>query len=122
MKVIWVLIFGVLAMSCVANDGRNLQLAWEWPSGRPASSTLLISVTDIKKQKKGWFGLWRSPSIANNLPDATEIRGKPVSETTFSEVVVVVPGPELPAGLRIGDQVELSLLEGNKCIAITLRK
>lgn len=52
----------------------TLELQWEWPAGRAIASAVLVKVESVRPAAKGLFGILGSPSIANALPEATEVR------------------------------------------------
>ncbi|MGH9887935.1 MAG: hypothetical protein ACREBE_20550 [bacterium] len=62
-------------LGCRSMSGNKLDLQWEWPAGRQAESRLLVQVDSIAKASKGVLEIGRSPSMANNLPDATDVTG-----------------------------------------------
>ncbi len=66
-------------------------LRWEWPAGRQPDKTLLAAVDKIEKQGEGLFGIGRSPSIAENLPDAMVVSGKVIGD---SVCVCIAKAPE----------------------------
>ena len=66
----------------------NIDLKWEWPAGRKIESRLLVRVESIAPASRGLFGIKASPSMADTLPDATDV------------VAVVEVGPESLAGRK----------------------
>ena len=107
----------LLASNCHAEKRSMTELKWEWPADRKAETSMVVRVTSFEAPGKGLFGIRRSPSIAGNLPDPRELRGT-VQQQSSQSVLLVLPGPELPANLKAGDLVRLSLLRDHVCIGI----
>ena len=110
---------GLIAMSTTACGDNAIELFWQWPNDRPPASLMTIEVSGLSKQRSGFFGLGRSPSLVKNLPEATEVTGKVLLGGRLNQSIrIVVPGPEIPSGLRIGERVDLQLFDDKTCIGL----
>ncbi len=93
---------------CKAMSENPVEMKWEWPAGRPVASKLLLQVDTLEKASSGWFGIGRSPSLADNLPDAHTLQasvlvGPPMWQGR--KLTLQLPGPEakkLTVGTRAG--------------------
>lgn len=96
-----------------------MKLTWEWAGDRSPDETIIIEVTDIEAVSKGLFGVSESPSIAANLPDPVKLSGAIVGQDRAGETMtLILPSVELPEDLRIGETLELTLLESTICVAV----
>lgn len=98
----------------------DLELRWEWPADRQVQNKLLVRVTNIKEQGGGLFGINKSPSIADNLPDPVILTGtiiKSSNNTDGKTVSIVVPKPEIES-INSGDHGLFGLVNGSVCICI----
>jgi hypothetical protein len=66
-----IVVTAVVALS-VAEGARMSSdtLQWQWPAGRKADRKVLGKVSSIKPESGGLFGIGRSPSMGDSLPDA----------------------------------------------------
>lgn len=93
---------------CKAMSDKAVEMKWEWPAGRPVASKLLLQVDALEKASSGWFGFGRSPSLADNLPDAHTLQASVVAGPPAwqgRQVTISLPGPEakkLTVGTRAG--------------------
>jgi hypothetical protein len=74
-----------------------LNLSWQW--NRPASHAVLVAVESIAPESGGLFGVLRSPSLADALPDAQILRGHVLmGDTAYvgRPLTMRIPRPELP--------------------------
>jgi hypothetical protein len=97
----------------------DLVLRWEWPADRTAQARIAIRVDAIEPVSAGWFGLGRTPSIAENLPDPMRLRGAVVGTgqgDLRGTLAILLPRLELPA-LAPGDRAAIGVL-GRACICI----
>jgi len=99
----------------------NLELKWEWPAGRTGEIAALVKVQSIKPASKGFFGILASPSMANALPEATDVsfifdaQGQP---NAGQIATVRLPGVEARK-LEVGSWAAFGLLEsGRVCICV----
>ena len=94
---------------------------WEWPGDRKPESRLLATVKSIEKQDEGLFGINKSPSIADNYPDAQILTGKilgndsKLAEKTFT---LILPKQEL-GGILPNDKIGLGIVNKYICICIS---
>lgn len=79
---------------------QDLQIPWEWPAGRQIESKLLVHIQKISKASKGILGIGASPSLANAIPDATDVAAS------------IVAGPKSLIGLNLS--MRLPGMEANK--------
>jgi hypothetical protein len=95
-----------------------LRLSWQW--NRPAPHSVLVGVDSIAAESGGVFGVLRSPSFADSLPDAQVLNGHILGgDATASgrPVVLRVPKHELPA-LAPGQHVAIGYTDDNAAIRI----
>ncbi|WP_226668414.1 hypothetical protein [Microbulbifer aggregans] len=98
----------------------DIELKWEWPADRAVEDKILIKIEDIKPQGSGFFGLRKSPSFAENLPDPTVITGviKNADELIKGKSLkIIVPKPEV-GNAAVGSYAVLGLVEKDICICI----
>lgn len=111
----------VIAKGILSMSAEPTVLNWEWPAGRPVETKLLVQIQSISKASGGFLGIRRSPSLADSLPDATEVAAAVVSgpeDFKAKTVSVRVPGMEAKT-LKIGQHAALGLISGNAvCICI----
>ncbi len=97
-------------------------IKWEWPAGRSATATVRARVLEIKPERKGWFGIGNSPSMADALPDPVVLRFEVLSST---DEKLQLPGnalrlPKLELGAAaLGDVVEISLIGNGVAVGVT---
>lgn len=60
--------------SVMAED--TLKLGWEWRAERALEQRVALRVTSVAKEKRRFFGLLDSPSLAGSLPDPMEVAGE----------------------------------------------
>jgi hypothetical protein len=95
-------------------------LKWEWPGGREPDRFLAIGLTRVAKEGGGWFGIRRSPSLADSLPDATIIEGKVTSGMLRgSPVRLRAPGAEIPQ-LHAGDRAAFGMIGDHVCVCVLI--
>ena len=92
-------------------------LRWEWPAGRQPEKTLLAVVDNIEKQGDDLFGIGRSPSIADNLPDVMRVSGRIIDSDGDETFSLVLPKLEL-GDIGVNDNVGLALIGDSVCICI----
>ncbi|WP_148268757.1 hypothetical protein [Azoarcus olearius] len=95
---------------------------WEWPAGRQVETRLLVKVDKIAKASKGFLGIGASPSLADALPDATDVSVTVVAgpaPLAGKAAVLGMPGMEA-AKLKAGALAGVGLIEGGAlfvCVA-----
>ncbi len=99
-------------------DDAKYELRWEWPAGRQPEKKLLGVVDRIEKQGDGLFGVGRSPSIAENLPDATRVSGRLIGLPGNAVFSLVLPKLEL-GDIAKHDKVGLAIIGESACVCIT---
>ena len=110
-----VVIVGLEAMAA-STEPANLQ--WEWPADRRPDRFLAVQLSDFHKEGGGWFGIRRSPSLANSLPDARILEGKVLNgPLTGHAVRLRAPGGELPKLAR-GDRAAFGMVDDKTCICV----
>ncbi|WP_299883913.1 hypothetical protein [Zoogloea sp.] len=99
----------------------NLELKWEWPAGRASDMAALVKVQSIKPASKGFFGILASPSMANALPEATDVSvifDQQGAHNAGQIATVRLPGVEARK-LEAGSWAALGLLEsGRVCLCV----
>ena len=104
----------------MASGESDKTFKWEWPANREVTTRLLATVQSIEKQKEGFFGVNKSPSIAANLPDAMELTGKIIdgnANYNGKTFTLVLPKVELGA-VSPHDTVGLGLIGADTCVCI----
>lgn len=108
-------LIGLMTMSFAAEPKT---LHWEGAADRKPDSFLIVTLTDIGKEGGGLFGIRRSPSFADALPDARVLEGRvatgPLSGTSLR---LRAPSAELP-DLHRGDRAALGLVGDAACICV----
>jgi hypothetical protein len=93
-------------------------LRWEGRDNRVPDRFLVLRVQRVEKEGGGLFGLRRSPSLAENLPDATILEGEEIGPSgNGARVTLHLPGADLPPVNR-GDRVVLGVVGENACICV----
>ncbi len=98
----------------------DIELNWEWPADRVIEDRILIKITDIRKASSGLFGIKKSPSLANSLPDPQVISGVVVnsgSSIDTKSVKLVAPQLEIQE-VKAGSYVMLGIVSSTICICI----
>lgn len=97
----------------------DIELSWQWPAGRTPDKRVALRVEAIEAKTGGLFGAQRSPSIAQNVPDPTWLRGTVLAGDAAwhdKRVALLLPKLELPK-VAVSDRVALAVL-GDACICI----
>ena len=106
---------GLMTMSFAAEPK---SLHWEGAADRNPSTFLIVTVTDIAKEGGGLFGIRRSPSFADALPDARVLEGRVTTgPLSGRDVRLRAPGAELP-DLHRGDRAAFGLIGEEACICV----
>ncbi|QDF98090.1 hypothetical protein CJ010_16875 [Azoarcus sp. DD4] len=107
---------GFLPMSA-----QTVEFKWEWPAGRPVGTRILVKVGKVAKASKGFFGIGASPSLADALPDATDVTATVLAGPAAlvgKSVLLRLPGMEA-AKLKAGELAGFGLIEdGGLCICV----
>lgn len=75
----------------------TVNLKWEWPAGRPLAQTLLVRVDAVESAPRGLFGVLTSPSLADALPEATDVKATVDAQSPHlpgRQVLLRLPGVE----------------------------
>jgi hypothetical protein len=107
---------GRLAMS-----DQDIEIKWEWPAGRQIETKLLINIKKISKASTGFFGIGASPSLANALPDATDVVASVIfgQENLIGKTISMrMPGVEANK-LKVGEPAAVALVSNNICICVS---
>lgn len=102
-------------------SNQMIEVKWEWPAGRKIETKLLLRIEKIKPASKGLFNSLGSPSLANALPEATDISAKVLNgpEAMVGKIFdVQVPGLEARK-LVAGEMAAIGLLQ-NMTVAICI--
>ncbi|MBP7790633.1 MAG: hypothetical protein KA024_02285 [Zoogloea sp.] len=121
MHQIAILILAALLGGCIDMSSKAVELKWEWPAGRHIESKLLINVSSIKRLSSGPFGVKLSPSLADALPEATEIEATVVigeKEWLGKAIRIKIPGMEA-SKLREGGGAVAGLINDSICICLS---
>jgi len=95
-----------------------MPLTWEWAAERTPTSRILVEVSQIRKEGGGLFGLKKSPSIIENVPDGHILTGVVVlGDHVGRSVSLRMPGFEIP-DISEGDRVGLGLIGEGICICV----
>jgi hypothetical protein len=109
---------GAKAMSLFSADAVSLK--WEWPADRTPDGKILVKVRDVKKEGGGVFGIKKSPSLAESLPDPMQLSGEIIdgrSDWNGRALMFVLPAVELPQ-VSAGDHVGIAFIDdAGVCIA-----
>ncbi len=94
---------------------------WEWSGGRSPTATVRARVLEVKPERKGWFGIGNSPSMADALPDPVVLRFEVLSSTDeklkLAGYALRLPKLEL-GGAAIGDTVDISLIGDRVAVGV----
>ena len=102
----------------MSKSSSELELTWQWSAGRSPDHRILVSIKSLKEGDSGWFGINKSPSIADNLPDPMIVNASVLEgpeDWVGREVVLVIPRPEL-GDIQSGDKVGLGVINNDTCI------
>ena len=96
-------------------------LMWEWPANRKPDARLAVRLDLLEEQGGGLFGIGKSPSIAENLPEPTRLAGEVLASNgnkpPAHSIELVVPRREIP-GIARTDRVALGVVQSKTCICI----
>lgn len=98
----------------------DLNLKWEWPAERQPTFKLVVAVSDVSEASSGWFGIKKSPSLVNGLPDPVTLKGTIVSDDAgLRNKTVTITLPKLEAGaISKHNFAAIGVLENDVCICI----
>ncbi len=98
----------------------DVKLKWEWPADRTIEDKIVVKIKSIKKEGGGFFGLKKSPSLANSFPGPVIVTGSiENSNGSIQGKVVEVTVPQLEiSGITEGDYAMLGLVETGICVCI----
>lgn len=98
----------------------DLNLKWEWPAERQPELKLVMAIADASPAGKGWFGIKRSPSLVEGIPDPVELKGTVIKgDSSLLQKSITLTLPRLEAGaLGKGDVAAIGVLDNNVCICI----
>ncbi|MFT3925136.1 MAG: hypothetical protein QM778_21550 [Myxococcales bacterium] len=112
-------VLGLLASFHVSCDAPLVPIPWQWANGRAAQTKAVVEIKALATPGDGWFGIGRSPSIANNLPDPVDLEGQVVTSSPhidLDRMLVRLPRSELGTA-RVGQRVALGMFD-NSCICV----
>jgi hypothetical protein len=115
LTILFLFFAGVHTMSAATEP---LRLSWQW--NRPSSHTVLVVVDSIAAESGGLFGVLRSPSLADALPDAQVLNGHILAadaDPVGRPVVLRIPKHELPA-LAPGQHVAIGYTDDAAAVRI----
>ena len=98
----------------------DIELKWEWSAERSIEQKMLVKIDNIKAKGAGLFGINKSPSLADNLPDAQIISGTVVNTNASLDgktVSLIVPKLEI-ASIKPGGYAVIGIVESSTCICI----
>lgn len=102
-------------------SAQSVEYKWEWPAGRQPGSKLLVKVGKVAKASRGFFGIGASPSMADALPEATDVTATVVAGPAAlvgKSVSLRLPGMEA-ARLKAGELAAYGLVdEAGPCICV----
>lgn len=113
-----VLSMGMLLGGCAM--ATDLNLKWEWPAERQPALKLAVLVADVGAADKGWFGIKRSPSLVEGIPDPIELKGTVINgDRSLLQKSITITLPRLEAeSIGKGDFAAIGVLDNNVCICI----
>jgi hypothetical protein len=98
-----------------------MQLTWEWPTKRAMEGKALVQINHSAPASTGWFGLRASPSMADALPEATDLTGVVLTGPSGWEgrtIALRLPGLDARK-LEVGKPAAWGLLKNNTtCICV----
>ena len=71
------IVLGAGASSAASSE--NTMYQWQWPAGRAATEKIAVTVQEVRKERRGLFGLNRAASIGTNFPDPMVVEGQVVA-------------------------------------------
>lgn len=98
----------------------DIELKWEWSAGRLPEQNLLVHVNAIRKISDGLFGVSRSPSLSDSLPDPQILKGTVVNtsnELDGKSISIVIPKLEIES-IKSDGYAVLGLVDKSTCICI----
>lgn len=119
------LVFFIAAMAFFGGrtvmSAQIIKITWEWPAGRQLETKLLINIDKISKASTGFFGIRASPSMADAIPDATEVVATVISgqEDLVGKIISMrIPGVEAKK-LKVGEPAAIALVDNNISICVS---
>lgn len=101
---------------------QNIKIEWEWPAGRQLESKLLVKIIKISKASTGFLGIGASPSMANAIPEATDVVASVISgqENLIGKTISMrIPGIEA-SKLKVDQPAAIALVNNNICICVSV--
>jgi len=98
-----------------------IEVKWEWPAGRQMETKILINVKKISKASRGFFGIGASPSLADAIPEATDVVATVIAgqENLIGKTISMrVPGVEANK-LKVGEPAAVALVNSNISICVS---
>jgi len=98
-----------------------IEVKWEWPAGRQMETKILINVKKISKASTGFFGIGASPSLADAIPEATDVIATVIAgqENLIGKTISMrVPGVEADK-LKVGGPAAVALVENTISICVS---
>ncbi|KAA5605235.1 hypothetical protein F1188_11730 [Roseospira marina] len=101
------------------SSSKTLSLTWEWAADRAPTGRLLMEVTRIRKEGGGLFGLRKTPSLIDTMPEGHVVTGVVLQgdADVGRPVSLRMPGFEIP-DIAAGDRVGLGLIGDETCICM----
>lgn len=109
--------FGLVGGCAMSAD---IELNWEWPDDRKADQKVLVQIVEIKEKSRGFFGLKRSPSFVDNLPDPVTVKAVVVNKTAALDsrtLELTLPRVELD-GISATNYAIVGIVDSKTCICI----
>ena len=98
----------------------DINLKWEWPAGRKADQKLIVNIASITKHNTGFFGLKKSPSLIEGIPDPIDIKGIIIGGDSYlgnKSITITLPKVELE-NVSEGNLIAIGVIEPNICICL----
>lgn len=98
----------------------DIELGWEWPADRVAEQKFLIKVNSVNDKNNGFFGIKKSPSLIEGIPDPVLVKASIVSDNSSMNnktVEVTVPKLELD-GIVGSSYAVIGVVDSKICICI----
>jgi hypothetical protein len=108
---------GTMEGSSMSSFSKAKPLIWQGAAGRQPARFVSISVSSVRAEQGGSFGIGQNPSIEGAFPDARNVEGRALDQT-IGIVTARAPASALPAGLAPGQRAVLGLVDDRHVICI----
>ena len=98
----------------------DINLKREWPAGRQPNQKLIVSIESTTKHRTGFFGVKKSPSLLEGIPDPVDLKGIIIggdSSLKNKSITITLPRIELENSSE-GGFLAIGVIEPNTCICL----